>query len=226
MGCVEKLKASEKRISRDIYFCLKQNDLGEMFDIEMIDEYIQELTSNCRNYLDVHDDLHEALCTDEHDKLYPNIGEILDRLNSEIKKAKAAKYRLKQKHEEAKEEAREERLRKEQKEREERFRKEQEAKIETREERLRKERRGELLRQEEKEVRRRKEKEEKEERLRKEHQLELEEKARKDLESKEILVRDEIGLCLCKIETILTNFSISKIILVEDIKLNLSKISD
>ena len=97
MGSVEKLTASEKRISRDIDFCLKQNDLDEMFDIEMIDEYIQELTSNCRKYLDVHDDLHEALCIADHDKLYPNVGEILDRLNSEIKKAKAAKYRLKQK---------------------------------------------------------------------------------------------------------------------------------
>ena len=116
MGSLDKLKASEKRISRDIDSCLKQNDLDEMFDIEMVDEYIQELTNNYRKYLDVHDDLHDALCADELKKLYPNHGEILDRLNSEIKKFKSAKYRLKQKNEEAKEEAREENLRKERKE--------------------------------------------------------------------------------------------------------------
>ena len=95
-----KLKASEKKISRDIDSCLMQNDLDEMLDIEMVDEYIQELTSSHRKFVDIHDDLHDALCTDEHRKLYPKYSEILDRLNSEIKKAKSAKYRLRRENEE------------------------------------------------------------------------------------------------------------------------------
>ena len=101
----------------------------------------------------------------------------------------------------------------------------------------REERRDKLLRQEEREERRskekedkekrlRKEREEKEERLRMEQKAEMEDRVIKDIESKELKVRDEIDLCFCRIETILISFPVPKTDLVEELRVNISKITD
>ena len=60
---MDKLRASEKRVRRDVEACLGLNDLNEMSDTEMVEDYIQELTCSHRKFVDVHDDLHDALGT-------------------------------------------------------------------------------------------------------------------------------------------------------------------
>ena len=93
MPSIDKLWASEREIRRDVNGCMDQNDLDQMLDSEMINDYIQELTSIYRTFLDIHDDLQDALGTDEHKKLFPKYREDVDGLNSNIRKAKSTKYR-------------------------------------------------------------------------------------------------------------------------------------
>ena len=65
---MDKLKASERGVRRDVEACLDLNDLNEMSDTEMVEDYIQELTCSHRKFVDVHDDLHDALGTNEYKK--------------------------------------------------------------------------------------------------------------------------------------------------------------
>ena len=247
MASINKFKSDEKKFMRDITDCFELNDLADMTDIELIDEYREELTGVHRRYRDIHEDLLDALGSDEHKKVYPKFEVVLNKLKSEIKKVKLAKTRVKQDKEEKlkkEQQDKEEKLRKEQQAREERLRKEQEAK----EERLRKEQKEEMLRQEDREERRRRLKEEKEEKrsreqddreewLKKERMEkkekkekmkieEVEEKARRENEDRKMTVCDEIDLCICKINTVLKSFPISQLNLVEDIRLNIGKVSD
>ena len=134
-----KLIATEKQLLEEIEDCILLNDLSNIEELDIIEDYIDELTTLYKRY---RCNLKDELSVDEYKKVYENSKgskEVID----EIKKAKLVKSKLKR--------AQEERIRKEQEAREDRIRKEQEDREEARENRLRKERMEEVSRREERE---------------------------------------------------------------------------
>ena len=47
---INKFRSDKKKIAKDINECLDMNDLTEMLDVEMIEEYIEELISVHRKF--------------------------------------------------------------------------------------------------------------------------------------------------------------------------------
>ena len=95
MASINKFKSTEKEIVEEIKDCILLNDLPSIDDIDMINEYIEELTRFHRRYPSIHAELKEALGIDEYVEVYQNFDNVSDDVIAEVKKARSAKSRVK-----------------------------------------------------------------------------------------------------------------------------------
>ena len=188
------------KVKTEINDLIDITNLGEIKDIELIDDYICELTDLLRNLRDKYEVLEDTMSNEDYDKRSFKHDEIVSMVKRSIKEAKSAKMRAK--------EVERERIRKEERE----IRKEERE----REDRIRKE---EL----DKEERYRSEKEEKEERIRKEKE-EKEERIKKEIAEQKVC--DEMNACLYKFETLFISFPIADLESVDDIRSKVEKTSE
>ena len=119
-----------EKVVTEISDHIEMNDLEEMKDIELIDDYTSELTDLLRTLRDKYEVMQDTMSNDDYEIESYKHDELVSKVKLSIKKAKSVKIHVKKEEREKEETIRqekEENIRKEEREKEEKIRKEAEA---------------------------------------------------------------------------------------------------